>query len=315
VAAAYAEDETAPELMIQKAVEISGQAHGSRVRKSGDIINSVWTRFEDYKEGKRRMGIPFGIKELDAMTYGCCPGELILIGGRPSYGKSVLLAHVLLGAAKSGKTPLLFSNEMTSEDFGERLCNMEARVDANKSRGGKLDAEEWDRLATAHAELSNMNFLIDDMPCPLTKLCARARSAAISDNIGIILIDYIQLIECDTKTTNRDGQIETVARTLKQLALELNIPVVTPSQFSRAVEKRDDKRPLLSDLRDGGNQEGHADKVLLLDNPLPKDHQIGEALEQRRCRVYVAKHRGGRIGEVPLWFTPYYTRFDGEVTE
>jgi len=314
IAAAYDEDTESPEdLLMQRAVGLSTRSTG-RVRNAAELVNAGWERLEAYHRGERREGIPFGISNLDALTYGCCDGELVIIGGRPSQGKSILLAHLLLGAAKKGVVPLLFSQEMTADDLVERLFHMEARVDMNRSRMGRLDTEEadgeWGRLASAANDLLALRFLIDDMPCPITKLCARARAAKITDGVGIVLVDYLQLIECDIKHTNRDDEVEKVTKQLKQLAVELGIPVVVPSQLSRGIERRDDKVPVLADLRDGGNQEGHADKVILIDNPLPKEIARGDKLEARRAKLFVAKHRGGRTGMADVWFTPYWTRFD-----
>ena len=313
VAAAYDEVLENPEdVMMRSAVAVSTRS-GGRARNAADLINANWDRLEAYQRGERREGIPFGISPIDALTYGCCPGELVIIGGRPSQGKSILLAHLLIGAAKKGVTPLLFSQEMSSEDITERLVHMEARVDLNHSRSGRLNAEdeqEWSRLAAATNTLGGIKWVIDDMPCAITKLCARARAAKITDSIGIVLVDYLQLIECDLRHTNRDDEVGKVTRALKGLALELNVPVVVASQLSRGIERRDDKTPMLSDLRDGGNQEGHADKALLLDNPLPKDAMHDTKLKPRSADIYVAKHRGGRIGMVRTWFTPYFTRFD-----
>ncbi len=314
VGSAQAENDDAVSLMMNKAVEI-GAHRGGRLRRSSEIMHTVFDRFTGYMDGRGAMGHRFGIWALDHMIYGMNPGELIIIGGRPSQGKSVLLQHALDQAAMSGKVPLLFTAEMTTEEVVERIVCMRARVDANTAKSGKMTGEDWDRIVKAHGELSNTNFLVDDMPCALTKLCARARSAVISDNVGIILIDYLQLIDCDIKTDNRDGQLSAVCWTLKNLAKELNVPVVVPSQLSRSIEKREDKTPLLSDLRDGGNQEGHADKVILIDNPLPKMWTPGDPLEARRARIVVAKNRGGKLGTIPVWFTPCWTRFDGEAPE
>ena len=306
------EREDPADVMMQRAVELAGTSRGSRARHSPEIMNDVWERFEGYREGRGGMGIRFGIGTVDRMLYGVGPGELVIIGGRPSQGKTVLLQHLLNNAAKSGKTPLLFTNEMTTEEVMERVVCMEARIDSNDARDNKLTSDDWNRVALEHANLSNVNFIVDDMPCPLTRLCARARRAKLSDDIGIILIDYLQLIECDIRGENRDTQLATVTRTLKNLAKELNIPVVVPSQLNRNIDRRDakERKPMLSDLREGGNQEGNADKVILIHNPLPDNYKPGDKLESRRCELIIAKHRGGRIGSIPAWFTPFWTRFD-----
>lgn len=311
------EHENPADVMMQRAVELAGASHGSRARHSGEIMHSVWERFEGYREGRGGMGIRFGIGSVDRMLYGVGPGELTIIGGRPSQGKTVLLQHLLYEAAKAGKTPLLFTNEMTTEEVMERVVCMEARIDSNDARDNRLTSEEWHRVADHHAELSNVNFIVDDMPCPLTRLCARARRAKINDDIGIVLIDYLQLIECDIRGENRDTQLSTVTRTLKNLAKELNVPVVVPSQLSRNIDRRDakERKPILSDLRDGGNQEGNADKVILIHNPLPDNYKPGDKLESRRCELIIAKHRGGRVGTVAAWFTPFWTRFDDVAVE
>ncbi len=312
IASAQAEEEDAADKFMRKAVELSsGQSRS--MRQGTDVLTEVWKRFEGYREGKGGVGIPFGIHDLDQMTHGVRSGELVLIGGRPSQGKSVLLQHLLLSAAEKGCNPLLFTYEMTAEEMLERVACMEARIDSNDARFGRMSDDDWYRLSEAYANLTNINFLVDDLPCPLTRLCARARSAAVTDKIGLILIDYLQLVECDAKAGNRDERLSIIGQTLKNLAKELAVPIVVPTQLSRAVEKRDkgEREPILSDLRDGGNQEGHADKVILIHNPLPTNYNTGDKLTGRGAKMIVAKNRGGRTGEVGVWFTPYWTRFDG----
>lgn len=308
-AAAYREQADAADVLMRSAIELCGTRH-SRMRRAAEIVNESWDRFSGYQNGRGAMGLRFGIRSLDTMLHGVGPGELVVIGGRPSQGKTVLLCHLFEQAAIAGAVPLLFSAEMTTAEVMERIICMRAHVDSNDARDNKLTGDEWDRIAAEHARLADCQFLVDEFPGSLTQLCAKSRRAKLSDNVGIILIDYWQLIRCDVRAGNRDEQMGIIGEALKNLAKELGVPVVIASQLNRNIERRDDKMPQLADLRDGGNQEGHADKVVLIYNPLPADYRPGDKLEARRAKLIVAKYRGGRIGTLDVWFTPYWTRFD-----
>lgn len=293
--------------LMQAALSLSTKQE-KRLRPASEVTTEVWTRIEGYRSGKPKRGVPYGIYSLDALCYGASPGELTLIGGRPSHGKSVLLQMLAVSAGKEGMPCLLRSLEMTADDVIERAVFAESRVDGGEARQGRISDESWDRIAEASGRIHNMPIYSDDMPASITDIIAGTKRAVLRYGIKLLLVDYVQLIrpENTRRNSTRDEELTPILRGLKLLAKECQISVVAASQLNRAAEGR---RPTAADLREGGNQEAEADKVILLYNPPQREGLEGPDV-RRQALAIVAKHRGGRTGEAVLWFEPTFTRFE-----
>jgi len=261
-------------------------------------------------------GVPSGWDDLDKLTSGWQPGDLVILAGRPSMGKSSCAVNMAENAAIRHGTPVvIFSLEMSKEQLVQRLLTSEGRVDAQRLRKGKLHDDEFVRLGRAAGILSHAPIWIDDTPAMnLLEMRSKARRLRMENNIGMVVVDYLQLMQGPLNTESRQQEISYISRSLKALARELRIPVVALSQLSRAPEQRtgENKRPQLSDLRESGAIEQDADLVMFIyrqemyDGPTDKD---GNSLEGR-AEVIVGKQRNGPTGFVNLYFNKTYTRFE-----
>ncbi len=254
-------------------------------------------------------GLPSGLEQLDRITSGFQPSDLVIIASRPSMGKTSLACSIARHLAITHKTPIaFFSAEMSREQLVQRLICIEARVNLLKFRSGFIKEAEWNKLTRAAEHLSESKIFIDDTPGMSTmEIRAKARRLAAREKIAIIFIDYLQLIHSSGRYESRQMEITEISASLKQLAKELNVPVIALSQLSRAVESRIDKKPQLSDLRESGSIEQDADTVLLLVreeryNPTPENKGLAD--------LEIAKHRNGPTGKIMLKFHEEYTRFD-----
>lgn len=253
-------------------------------------------------------GLPTGFIDLDYKTSGLQPSDLILIAARPSMGKTAFALNIAQYMAfKKGITVAMFSLEMSKEQFVNRLLAMESRVDSQALRTGNLKDEDWTKLVEGADIIGNSNLIIDDTPgISISELRSKCRKYKLEHDLGIIFIDYLQLMSGSGRTDSRQQEISEISRALKALARELNVPVVALSQLSRAVEQRPDHRPMLSDLRESGAIEQDADVVMFLYrdeyyNKESKDHNIAE--------VIVAKQRNGATGTIKLAWLGQYTKF------
>ena len=212
-------------------------------------------------------------------------------------------------AALRGNTPVaIFSLEMSKDQLVNRILCSEAMVDSNKIRTGKIEEDDWVKLATALGPLSEAPIYIDDTPgISIAEIRARCRKLKLEKNIGLVVIDYLQLVQGSNKRGgSREQEISEISRSLKILAKELQVPVIALSQLSRSVEKRDDKRPMLSDLRESGSIEQDADQVIFI----YRDDYYNEDSEKKNvAEIILAKHRGGSTGTVELAWLPSYTKF------
>jgi len=254
-------------------------------------------------------GIATGFKDLDYQTSGFQPSDLILIAARPSMGKTAFVLNIAQYMAfRSGETVAIFSLEMSKEQLVNRLLSMESGVDAQKLRNGNLTDADWERLVEGAEGVARSNLIIDDTPgISLAELRSKCRKYKLEHNLGIIMIDYLQLMSGSGRSSDsRQQEISDISRGLKALARELNVPVVALSQLSRAVEQRPDHRPMLSDLRESGAIEQDADMVMFLyrDSYYNKDTEMKNLAE-----VIVAKQRNGPIGTINLLWMPEYTTF------
>ncbi|NBK92099.1 replicative DNA helicase [bacterium 1XD21-13] len=254
-------------------------------------------------------GIATGFKDLDYQTSGFQPSDLILIAARPSMGKTAFVLNIAQYMAfRHDVTVAIFSLEMSKEQLVNRLLSMESGVDAQKLRNGNLTDSDWERLVEGAEGVARSNLIIDDTPgITLAELRSKCRKYKLEHKLGIVMIDYLQLMTGSGRSSDsRQQEISDISRGLKGVARELNVPVVALSQLSRAVEQRPDHRPILSDLRDSGAIEQDADMVMFLyrDAYYNKDSEMKNLAE-----VIVAKQRNGPIGTINLLWMPEYTAF------
>jgi replicative DNA helicase len=285
------------------------------------IKEILWPAFERIEELQRSpgsvTGVASGFPDLDNMTAGFQPGDLVVVAGRPSMGKTALALNFAQHAAIDHDVPVaVFSLEMSKESLVQRLLCAEGRVDSGRLRRGRLQDDEYARLATAAGHLNTAPIWIDDTPAisPL-EVRAKARRLAAEVDLGLIIVDYLQLMAGPRNVENRQQEISAISRSLKAVAKELNVPVVSLSQLSRAPEQRTDKRPLLADLRESGAIEQDADLVIFVyrEEAYRKDGDMlddkGESLEGR-AEIIVGKQRNGPTGTVNLYFHKSYTLFE-----
>ena len=254
-------------------------------------------------------GIESGFTDLDLMTSGFQPSDLIILAARPSMGKtSMALDIARFAAVKRGVATAVFSLEMSKEQLGIRLLCSEARVDSGKLRTGYLSKKDWPQLTAAGGRLSEAPIFVDDSPS-LTTLDVRARARRLyaEQNIGLIIVDYLQLMRSSGRSENRQLEISEISQGLKALAKELSIPIIALSQLSRGVEGRTDKRPLLSDLRESGSIEQDADLVMFIYRDEVYNPDAGR---EGLAEILIRKQRNGPVGEVTLSFIKEFTRFE-----
>ena len=275
------------------------------------ILSSTVKRIEEIAANPgSTIGVPSGIIDLDKLTAGFQKGDLIIIAGRPSMGKTALALTVARNAAIESKSPTaIFSLEMSSDQLGQRLLTSEARVDNSHVRRGSLPSGKWKNINIASGKLAQAPLYIDDTPAlSILDLRSRARRLKRERNIELIIVDYLQLMQGPKNSENRQNEISQITQSLKALAKELNIPVIALSQLSRAVEQRTKKEPMLSDLRESGAIEQDADVVVFLYRPsvYEKEDQDLKGL----AYLIVAKQRNGPTGRVTATFIDTYARFD-----
>lgn len=254
-------------------------------------------------------GVPTGFIDLDYKTSGFQPSDLILFAARPSMGKTAFVLNVVDHVAVKKKIPcMVFSLEMSKEQLVNRMLSMESNVDTQKLRTGTLTDSDWDAVVEGVGIIGNSSLIIDDTPgISISELRSKCRKMKLEQGLGMIIIDYLQLMTGSGKTSdNRQQEISEISRSLKALARELKAPVVALSQLSRACESRADHRPMLSDLRESGAIEQDADVVMFLyrDDYYNKDSEMKDIAE-----VIIAKQRNGPIGTVNLVWMPQYTKF------
>jgi replicative DNA helicase len=284
------------------------------------IKELLWPTMENIEKlqrgGESITGVPSGFKDLDELTAGFQKSDLIIVAARPSMGKTAFVLNIAQNAALDKNIPVaFFSLEMSKESLVQRLLTSEGRVDAQRLRKGKLHDDEFVRLGRAAGMLSHAPIWIDDTPgISLLEMRSKARRLKTDNDIGLIVVDYLQLMNAPSNQESRQQEISFISRSLKGLARELKVPVVALSQLSRAPEQRtgENKRPQLSDLRESGAIEQDADLVMFIyrqemyDGPVDKD---GNSLEGR-AEIIVGKQRNGPTGFVNLYFNKTYTRFE-----
>ncbi|RMD78577.1 MAG: replicative DNA helicase [Gammaproteobacteria bacterium] len=254
-------------------------------------------------------GIPTGYKDLDLLTSGLQPADLIIVAGRPSMGKTSFAMNLAEHAALKRKLPVaVFSMEMPGEQLVLRLLASLGRIDQHKLRTGRLGDEDWARMSHAVGQLAELPVFIDDTSALTpTELRARARRLKREHDIGLVVVDYLQLMQVPGHKENRATEISEISRSLKALAKELQVPVIALSQLNRSLEQRPNKRPVMSDLRESGSIEQDADLILFI----YRDEVYHEdSPDKGTAEIIVAKQRNGPIGTVRLAFLGQYTRFE-----
>ena len=292
--------------------EISENKNRTAFHPLNKIIESNIDALEE-RQGNRALvtGVPTGFSRLDHMTSGLQGGDLIILAARPSMGKTALALNMARNAAIEGNVQVaVFSLEMSKEQLSMRMLCAEARVDSSRLRGGFLNPEDWNRITDAAGVLSEIPVFIDDSPdISATSIRTKSRRLKLDKGLGLVIVDYLQLMKGRTSTERRDLEISEISRSLKLLAKELGVPVVALSQLNRKLEERSDKRPQLSDLRESGALEQDADVVAFIyrDEVYNKDENNPN---RGTAEIILAKQRNGPTGVVPLTFLNAYTRFE-----
>ncbi len=274
-----------------------------------DLLLQSLDRLEQlYDRGESITGVPTGFHDLDERLSGLQPSALLVIGARPAMGKTAFALNIATHAALAGTPTLYFSLEMSHLELTQRMLCAEARVDASRLRNGKLHETDWPKINHAVGRLNEAPIFIDDNPnCTVMDIRAKARRLKASPKgLGLVVIDYLQLMTGSSRSENRQVEVSEMSRGLKILARELNIPVVALSQLSRSLEMRADKRPVLADLRESGSIEQDADVVMFL---YRDEVYAQDSARKGIAEVIVAKHRSGPIGVSDLAFIDRYTRF------
>ena len=273
------------------------------------LVQSINKIEAAYNSGSKIIGIESGFADLDTKTAGFHPSDLILIAARPSMGKTAMALNIAANAAIRKNIPTaIFSLEMSAEQLANRLISSEARVDANKLRNGQLDKADWDRIADKIGQISNSPIFLDDSSAiTIQSLRSKCRKLKMDKGLGLILIDYLQLMQgSDRLNENRQQEISEISRQLKSIAREMECPVIALSQLSRSPESRADKRPILSDLRESGAIEQDADLVCFIyrdEYYNPETDDIGVA------EIIISKQRNGETGTIKLNYQGNYVRF------
>ncbi len=299
-------------------LEVSEKRNSNGFQSIAEVLNRTIETIDQLAQNNEEItGLPTGYAALDKMTAGLQKEELIILAARPAVGKTAFALNIAQNVGtKTDRSVAIFSLEMGAESLVNRMLCAEGSIEASHLRTGQLSEEEWRNLIVAMGSLSNANIYIDDTPgIKISEIRARCRKLAQEKgNLGLILIDYLQLIE-GTGRENRQQEVSEISRQLKKLAKELKVPVIALSQLSRGVEQRQDKRPVLSDIRESGSIEQDADIVAFLyrddyyrsegdDDDEPEEQQNNNVIE-----VIIEKNRSGARGTVELLFIKEYNKF------
>ena len=275
-----------------------------------DVLINTFEQIEQLSLNKGKVnGVPSGFSDLDAMTNGFHPAELIIIAARPGMGKTSFAMNIAQHAALHANVPTaVFNLEMSKEQLGTRIIWSESLIPGDKIRTGNLNEKDWPILANTVGKLSKAPLYIDDTSSiTITDIRAKARKLQLEHGLGLIIVDYLQLIQGSRRNESRQQEISEISRSLKILAKELSVPVIALSQLSRATEKREDKKPQLSDLRESGAIEQDADIVMFLHSDSKEQSEEAENANIAKCTI--AKHRNGACGTIDLLWNPEFTRF------
>jgi replicative DNA helicase len=311
--ACYAQEQPAAEILEQAesrvfalSREMNGEAREQSIAQI--VLEQVHNIEETAKSDNPVTGVPSGFTDLDRYLSGFQPSDFILVAARPSMGKTAFVLNVAdYVARRQSITTAIFSLEMSRTQLANRLLSLESGVEADKLRKGNLDARDWNDLVEGANSLARSKLIIDDTPgITVGQLRSKCRKYKMENDLGLVIIDYLQLMTGSGRSDSRQQEISEISRSLKALARDLNVPVITLSQLSRAVEQRPDHRPILSDLRESGAIEQDADVVMFI---YRDDYYNKESEEKNIAELIVAKQRNGPIGTVKLAWIPEQTKF------
>ncbi|HEP1455739.1 TPA: replicative DNA helicase [Streptococcus pyogenes] len=297
-------------------IELNEHSNRSGFRKISDVLKVNYEALEARsKQTSNVTGLPTGFRDLDKITTGLHPDQLVILAARPAVGKTAFVLNIAQNVGtKQKKTVAIFSLEMGAESLVDRMLAAEGMVDSHSLRTGQLTDQDWNNVTIAQGALAEAPIYIDDTPgIKITEIRARSRklSQEVDGGLGLIVIDYLQLIT-GTKPENRQQEVSDISRQLKILAKELKVPVIALSQLSRGVEQRQDKRPVLSDIRESGSIEQDADIVAFLyrdDYYRKEGDDAEETVEDNTIEVILEKNRAGARGTVKLMFQKEYNKF------
>ncbi len=313
ITSCYGQNETELDAVIDEAEKKIFQIIHNRTKQNFVQLN-IWLKrtfqhLSSIKSSSKGVtGVATQFKYLDRMTSGFQPGDLIILAARPSMGKTSFALNVAMNAARQGYGVGVFSLEMAAEQLTLRLLSTESGIDHQKIRNATISGEEWIAITHVAAELGDMQLFIDDTAgINIMELRAKARQLKSKYNIGMLVVDYLQLLHASRRHENRHQEVSEISRFLKALAKELNVPIVALSQLSRAVDSRIDKRPLLSDLRESGAIEQDADVIMFLYRDVVYNN---ETEHPDMAELIIGKQRNGPTGMVPLRFVRELTKFE-----
>ena len=304
------ETERIIDLAEKRVMDLTQDSSAKGYSSIKDILVSTLDELEKlYNQKGKISGITTGFIGLDKMTSGLHNSDLLILAARPAMGKSALAVNIATNVAKSGDPVVIFNLEMSKEQVVNRILASEALIDNNKIRNGQLDDGDWMKIASTSGILSDTPIYIDDTPgISIMEIRTKCRKLKMEKDIGLVVIDYLQLVAASgKKNASREQEISEISRSLKILAKELNVPVIALSQLSRSAEKRqEEKRPMLSDLRESGAIEQDADIVMFI---YRDDYYNKESESKNIAEIIFAKHRGGSTGTVKLKWLGNYTKF------
>ncbi|KRN09503.1 replicative DNA helicase [Liquorilactobacillus mali KCTC 3596 = DSM 20444] len=321
----YSQDDDVPSLLDdaeRQIMEVSERRNRTGFKPINDVLNSTMEEIDRlYQQDEEVTGLPTGYPDLDKMTAGLQPDNLIILAARPAVGKTAFALNIAQNiGTKTDSTVAIFSLEMSAESLVNRMLCAEGSINANHLRTGQLEDDEWQKLVVAMGSLSQASIYIDDTPgIKMAEIRAKCRRLAKEKgDLGLIVVDYLQLIEGSNKES-RQQEVSEISRQLKKLAKELSVPIIALSQLSRGVEQRQDKRPVLSDIRESGSIEQDADIVAFLyrDDYYERSESDGDEDEKRdeaaqdvgEVEVIIEKNRSGARGTVKLLFVKSYNKF------
>ena len=301
--------ETILEQTEKKVFDIIQNKGGGEFVSIKDVVIQSLENIESAAKNKGSVtGIPTGFYDLDYKTAGLQPSDLILVAARPSMGKTAFVLNIAeYVAVKSGVTTAIFSLEMSKVQLVNRIISMNSKVDSQSIRSGDLKDDDWVKLVESARVIGNSGLIIDDTPgISISELRSKCRKFKLENNLGLVIIDYLQLMSGSKKSESRQQEISDISRGLKALAREINAPVIALSQLSRAVEQRPDKRPMLSDLRESGAIEQDADVVMFI---YRDDYYNRDSEEAGVSEIIIGKQRNGPTGTVKLAWLSQFTKF------
>ncbi len=310
VSLAYSENESLNDILDKaesKIFSVAKTRKATEFKTIQEVLYKTQSDIEKLSQAKGEVsGTPTGFYDIDKITSGLHPNELTIIAARPAMGKTALALNIACNVAINAKKPaVVFNMEMGSEQLAMRMLSSIGQIDGHKFRSGRLEHNDWKRINEAISRLSETQLFLDDTPgISIAEIRAKCRRlAAIHDEIGVIIIDYLQLITGSSKYSgNRQMEVSEISRALKTLALELNTPIIALAQLSRSVEGREEKRPLLSDLRESGSIEQDADVVAFLyrEDYYSKEKSVDD--QTSKSEYIIKKHRNGPVGTIELVF-------------